>query len=1291
MDIPATRGEPCGYIFLFTVNFSKYSSFVYIETWEFVTIGLQSPPMDFSPNPLLRCTTMALSADDRPTRDASTKDSKAFPLEESSPSLHDEDERDEGEDDENEILVNSSPKVATSRYFAPYRTVGIVCSGGSFDLMPHQNSAQAIVACPIQDRFQLLQTDRLHPVLISQALPTQEPQKCHHVLSDASLSITVVSHGTTRLNNVTLYHRTKPIASFPFGDAWEIQGMISMGRMPAQTVTTKTEKQETANVIVAVLAKVEVKNDRFPTVGEDDSSDDEEPLPEATSDSLADATPLGQIVVFMATRTSLSMHRRISLEALPTFRPSCVMHPATYLNKIVVGGSHDGAVAATLINIRSGKIVHNFQCFTRRKRDSSLLTSSWITTIEQSPAVDTVAMGTSHGFVYLLNLKLDQILFHVRHKDKQKTNVAVTSISFRTDAAALQFGVSPMAVGRSDGTISIWDLTPPEDPQLGRTILAEMHQVHIGGVAKLQYFPQEPLLLSTGTCSNAIFMHIFDRPDHSPRLLRQRQGHRAPPTCVRYLHAGGGAGNGLLVNLSDGTDARACQILSAGGPDRSLRLFSTVRSVLDKEYSQGPGLEKRARQMGLESTAELLLPPITGMSICEARSRDWGDLVTIHQDHALAYVWSTQQGAQTGPVLRQLHWNVSAMKQPPPVEAHATSVAMSACGSFALIGTKGGTIYRYNVQSGIARGSYPRLGTDSEENRDKKKTKAIGDVNRTMKAIEKTLKANTRSANLDKSRMDGAESARRDDVLRTKLRHASHTGYAVTGLAVDAINKTLISVGADAKLILWNFTTQAPHVKSPYMLPSPATKLCHVRESDLAAIAMSDYFVVLFDCSAISIVRRFGGASIGKGVPRHTAAITDLCFSSDGRILYTSSLDSTIRIWDVPTNKCVDWLAFKAPPTAMTISPTGEYLATTHVGNIGISVWSDKSFYQTVHIDGTNLTSPIYMDEPVPMGDSPFEAIPDNMTSTKSATAPSNASEETVSAPIKPKENGLITLSGLPVAHWKNLFHLELVKQRNKAQEPPKKPPSAPFFLQWRGDEPPPPVEASTTSSLNLKVPDEPAVDEEWAAAWSDDEAFDDSKKSNVVHGTISADSNDDVAFPAKRDVVKSVDFLNPKRRKVTHVRSYLASLLKECKEKATAAEGLKYQQVSEYLATLGPSAIDVTLSSLCNGMHDLEEGLPLLLLAADWLAEACRSRERFEAVNAYLHRFLFLHSFVFAGIKDGLNTDSSVDDASPRRNVDQMLAAISQLKLAQQSASDELRAKMDHTLCLLRHFSRMI
>jgi len=681
-------------------------------------------------------------------------------------------------------------------------------------------------------------------------------------------------------------------------------------------------------------------------------------------------------------------------------------------------------------------------------------------------------------------------------------------------------------VGRSDGNITVWDLNEPEDKDVGRTILCEMDRVHPGGVAKLQYFPQEPLLLSTGTSSNSILMHIFDKPDHSARLLRQRKGHSAPPSTIRYLHPGAGAGGGVLANTSDGTDASACQILSSGGPDRTLRIFSTARSVLDKEYSQGAGLEKKARQLGLDNTAELLLPPLTDLALCEARSRDWGDLVTIHENHSFAYVWSTRRGAQCGPILRQDGWNVSAMKQPPPYATQATSVAMSPCGSFALVGTRGGTIYRYNVQSGIARGSYPRMET-SDMDAAKRKSKTIGDVHRTTMALEKNLKTNSRSSNLDKKKLDMEESAKRDKRLKAKLQSACHSGHAVTGLAVDAVNKTLISVGADAKLILWNFHTHAPHQKSPYSLPCPATKMCHVRDSDLAAIALNDYSIVLFDCTTLSIVRRFG-----KGKSQHKAALTDLGFSPDGRTLYTASLDKTIRVWDVPTNTCVDWLSFQSAPTSITVSPTGEYLATTHANKLGICIWSDKSYYQTVHLDGVDATEPARMDEPMPMADNAEPGVKPasaTLTSGKTDTASDDEEEDSKMPPI-PKEPGLITLSGLPTAHWKNLFHLELVKQRNKPKEPPKRPPSAPFFLQWRSGEP-------ITSEAPKTEEKTGEDDEEWAAAWSDED---------------NEEGEESAAGPtaASKDTKRLGEVENAssnKRRKVTHYRSHLATLLREC------------------------------------------------------------------------------------------------------------------------------------------------
>jgi hypothetical protein len=106
------------------------------------------------------------------------------------------------------------------------------------------------------------------------------------------------------------------------------------------------------------------------------------------------------------------------------------------------------------------------------------------------------------------------------------------------------------------------------DPEMGgRLFLSQLDKVHPGGVAKLLYFPQEPLLLSIGYTSNWCLIHLFDNSDHSGHLLKQRRGHVAPPKHIRYLHSD----HGILP--IDGTDATSCQILSGGSADRTLLAF----------------------------------------------------------------------------------------------------------------------------------------------------------------------------------------------------------------------------------------------------------------------------------------------------------------------------------------------------------------------------------------------------------------------------------------------------------------------------------------------------------------------------------------------------------------------------------------------------------------------------------------------------------------------------------------------------------------------------------------------
>lgn len=807
-----------------------------------------------------------------------------------------------------------------------------------------------------------------------------EEEEMHQAISDSALSITVATHGpkmSGRAVSITMYARTRPLVcldAFPFlagktstgsrkKNCWGIVDIIQLGKHRIEMHGEKEGRTENALIFAMVCARGDVVGSEKSS-GEDemevevvgDDSEDEseksdvgdEDESESNSDSSSDddstmslpdherspsSSCYGRILLVQATRTTMQITKTIDLDGIgANFIPHVGIHPATYVNKILLGGRPTRAAvegkakcqpSMLLVNVRSGKIIHSFKCLSKKQsKENNSGGTPIVTTLEQSPAVDTIAVGTSNGCVHLINTLHDVKLFTLRHKSKHPklTNMnSVSSISFRTDGNATRQGVAPLAVGCDDGSVSVWDLTPVEDEKSGftqRTLLNLMEGTHYGGVSKLEYLPGEPLLLSTGLASNSILLHVFDAPDHSGRILRQRKGHMSPPQLLRYLHPGLGGG-GILANASDGTDASSCQILSCGGKgDLSLRVFSTARSNLDKEYSQGQGLERKARQFGKvgpEGRAELLLPEIIGLSTSEARSRDWGDLVTIHRNHAMAYVWSTKRGAQSGPVLRQPHWNISAMKERPPRSANATSLAISACGNFALVGTLGGVVYKYNLQSGLPRGSFPRDATSQtveEEKRRKKGLKFAGDVGRTMRILEKhSMKGGITPSDIDQAERERVSYLEVEAKRNAMIQKASHED-AVVGIAIDSLNKTMVTAGADSKLVLWSFQTHMPHKKSPILLPSPATKMCHVRDSDLAAIAMNDFGVAVFDCSSLAIVRFFGGSRFNHSPKErisHSGPISDMAFGPDGRKLFTSSFDGSIRVWDVPTGLCVDW------------------------------------------------------------------------------------------------------------------------------------------------------------------------------------------------------------------------------------------------------------------------------------------------------------------------------------------------------------------------------------------------
>ena len=83
-----------------------------------------------------------------------------------------------------------------------------------------------------------------------------------------------------------------------------------------------------------------------------------------------------------------------SVETPVPFHTTCLIHPDTYLNKILVG-SEDGRMR--LWNVRAEKLVYEFEGW-----------GSPVVCIKQSPALDVVAVGLGDGRVVVHNLKYDK-------------------------------------------------------------------------------------------------------------------------------------------------------------------------------------------------------------------------------------------------------------------------------------------------------------------------------------------------------------------------------------------------------------------------------------------------------------------------------------------------------------------------------------------------------------------------------------------------------------------------------------------------------------------------------------------------------------------------------------------------------------------------------------------------------------------------------------------------------------------------------------------------------------------
>ncbi|KAK7069049.1 WD repeat-containing protein 36 [Halocaridina rubra] len=331
-----------------------------------------------------------------------------------------------------------------------------------------------------------------------------------------------------------------------------------------------------------------------------------------------------------------------------SFEISALVHPASYINKILLG-SKQGKVQ--LWNLKTCKLIYSFIGW-----------DSEVVVMVQAPAPDVIAVGLFNGRIILHNLKFDETVVDFK-QDWGK----VTQISFRTD------GFPIMASGSELGHIALWDLKE-------RRLLSQVREAHGDSVSGLCCLPNEPLMVTSST-DNTLKLWIFDLPDGGARLLKKREGHSAPPLFTRFY---GSLGNTILT----------------AGEDSTIRMFSTVTELLNKSLGQASYNRKAAKKKKLNLDTKKL-PAILSLSSETSQEKSWDNIVAIHRGKRIVTTWSTHLQKMGKHKLVHDRFMTGDLRS-----AVATCLNLTVCGNFVVIGYDSGHMDKFNVQSGLHRGTF---------------------------------------------------------------------------------------------------------------------------------------------------------------------------------------------------------------------------------------------------------------------------------------------------------------------------------------------------------------------------------------------------------------------------------------------------------------------------------------------------------------------------------------------------------------------------------------------------------
>lgn len=694
----------------------------------------------------------------------------------------------------------------------------------------------------------------------------------------------------------------------------------------------------------------------------------------------------------------------------------------TYLNKIFVGRKNGWV---EMWNVSTGKLIYTIlppgpDC-------------GAVACMEPTPALSLLAIAYSKGPLTIHNVLLDKTVLRLNAGTE---DAPVNSMSFRSDGRGAghdgrKDGVLATATGGS-GDVTFWDLNK------GGRVMGVLRSAHnppsddgplvCGGISKVEFLSGQAVIVTSGR-DNSLKSWIFDSTPFSPipRMLHTRSGHAGPVTSLEFLPSD-----------FDGSEAGNKWLLS-GGKDRSLWGWSLRRDGQSTELSQG-NIRKKAKKIGILGSTALTHGPTTTLDdlkapeitcIATSLNRDggigalpgnqpiwqkgvkkdkrtdaeisgmtgWESVVTAHKDDSFARTWfwgrkrAGRWAFQTG-------------------DGNSVStVAISPCGTFAVVGSVNGAVDMFNLQSGLHRQRFPSKLTPAQA--------------RQIKAQQLR-------------QLDDVEQLQQ----RTKTNFTPGTGRhtrAVTGIVVDSMNKFVITCSLDGTIKFWDFVTGNLVDEIDWAPMTGVTGCRYHPGSDLIAFSCDDNSVRVVDIETKKTIREFWGCQ---------GTINDFCFSNDGRWIVAASQDSIIRVWDLPTSHLIDAFRLERPCQALAFSGSGEYFAAASEGELGVQLWTNRTLFKHVPTRQISEKEIGSISGPTNSGEGGQGLLE---AAFEDDTTPDE--DDSLAAPtLDQLSSEMMTLSLVPKSRWQTLLHLDLIRQRNKPQEAPKAPEKAPFFLPSVGE-----------------------------------------------------------------------------------------------------------------------------------------------------------------------------------------------------------------------------------------------